>query len=571
MQTETSNIAYLEGPARLTDMVRRFLLGDWTCRSDVFFAFGVSLIWLVFYNQRFWTDTLHAMWHGTFTSAAFIVSLFALVWMLQAMLLLLLPSRRLMVGAASLCFFIAAGSSFFAMKYGVVMNKDMLRNVFETDTAESRALLSADLIATVVMFGLLPAILVWKIRLPSMPALKRLRQHGIAIVGSLVIAGIALVSCSASYAVFFREHKPIRYSLMPVAPVTSALGVVFAKSTGGRGPLINASGVAHRTTQPRAKPLVIVLVVGETARAANFQLGGYARDTNPELSAMDGVVYFSQASSCGTSTAVSVPCMFSHLPRTKFEVDEAPRYANLLDALHDAGLSVEWRDNNAGCKGVCERVTTIQYAAGTDATLCPESYCYDEIMLQDLAGRLNDVHTDTVIVMHQIGSHGPAYSERYPPEFEKFKPACRSNQLQRCTAEEVTNAYDNTIAYTDHVLARAIGLLREASNDVDTMLLYVSDHGESLGEQGLYLHGLPYAFAPEMQKRVPMLIWMSPAYAAREGIAVDCLAGQRSGAVSHDNLYHTMLGAAEVRNDSYEANLDLLSNCRRGHWSADHE
>ena len=136
-------------------------------------------------------------------------------------------------------------------------------------------------------------------------------------------------------------------------------------------------------------------------------------------------------------------------------------------------------------------------------------------MLEDLTQRVDTVQRDTVIVFHQIGSHGPAYAERYPPQFEIFKPVCRSSELQRCTVEEVRNAYDNSIAYSDFVLSRQIEILRKAADRFDTMLIYASDHGESLGERGVYLHGMPYAFAPEDQKRVPMLMWTSPAFRSR--------------------------------------------------------
>lgn len=543
--------------------LRRRWAAGLRCRSDTAFAFGVSLLWLAIYNVRFWQDSVQAMWHGTIGSAVFFASLFLVVWCLQALLLLLMPTRRAMRGAASALFVVAAVGTYFATKYGVVMNKDMLRNVFETDAQESLALLSGELFVQVLLLGALPALLVWKIRLPVMRASTRLRKRSVAILSLLALCAVALLGCSASYAVFFREHKPIRFTLVPVAPLTSAIGVAFDKNKGERGPLINASGVAQRTASPRPKPLVVVMVVGETARAADFELGGYGRHTNPELAALDDLVYFPHATSCGTATALSVPCMFSHLPRREFDVDEAPRYANVLDALQSTGVHVEWRDNNAGCKGVCARVASV--------ASCRESSCYDEVMLDGFAGKLDTLQADTVIVMHQIGSHGPAYSQRYPPEFEKFRPACHSNQLQRCSAQEVVNAYDNTIVYTDHVLARTIDMLRQASNTVDGMLMYVSDHGESLGEQGMYLHGMPYAFAPDTQRHVPMLLWLSPAYAARQGIDVQCLESHAGEPRSHDNVYHTLLGAAEVRNDSYDAKLDLLAECRKLHLSGDHE
>jgi lipid A ethanolaminephosphotransferase len=551
--------------------VRTQLLARWHCRSDVAFAFAVSLIWGLFYNARFWMETIHAMWRGSVASVAFLASLFLLVWSLQAVLLLLLPSRRLMLGAASICFVVAAAGSYFATRFGVVLNEDMLRNVFETDVAEARSLVGADSVGHILLWGLLPALLVWKVQLPATPWSQRMRRNWTAIVCSVGACVVALLSCPAAYAVYFREHKPIRYSLVPAAPVTSAISLALDKSHGDRGPPINVSGRATRVGPPHPKPLVIVLIVGETARAANFELGGYGRRTNEELRETEGLVYFPDTTSCGTATAQSVPCMFSHLPRRDFDVEAADRYTNLLDALRDAGIQVEWRDNNAGCKGVCARVETARYQPDSDPRLCQYSYCYDEILLTGLEEKLSMIESDTVIVMHQIGSHGPAYFERYPPDYEKFRPACHSNELQRCSPEEIRNAYDNTIAYTDHVLAQTIALLRQAAEDVDPMLIYVSDHGESLGEQGLYLHGLPHAFAPETQTHVPMLMWLSPSYASRGSIAIDCIASRSSAAFSHDNIYHTVLGAAEVRNVSYDPSLDILATCRRSTSLQNHE
>jgi lipid A ethanolaminephosphotransferase len=260
--------------------------------------------------------------------------------------------------------------------------------------------------------------------------------------------------------------------------------------------------------------------------------------------------------------------MFSVLPRAQFDVDEADRYANLLDALVDAGIDVEWRDNNAGCKGVCARVRTISYADRPDARLCPAKHCYDEVMLGGLADRLRELRRDTVFVFHQIGSHGPAYFERYSAAAERFSPACRSNQLQSCTAREIINAYDNTLLSTDAFLAAQIALLQHNAEHIDAALLYVSDHGESLGEQGVFLHGMPYAFAPRTQKEVPMLLWTSSGFRERVGLGLGCMKEHVHEALSHDNLYHTVLGAAEVRNLAYDQRLDVLARCRRGQGRA---
>ncbi|HEY0686780.1 MAG TPA: phosphoethanolamine--lipid A transferase [Steroidobacter sp.] len=535
------------------------------CSSDVTFAFGVSFIWLLLYNVRFWELSADAMWHAGVGSFLFMVSLFVVAWTVLALLLLLLPGRWLIRAGASLLFVIAALGAYFCSEYGAIMNQEMMRNVLQTDRAEVTALMSPDLWLHLVLLGCVPAILVWRVQLPRTTWRAQLGRRALAIVVALALAVAGMFANSADYATFFRAHKPIRYTLNPVAQVVSMIGMV-ADSRDSRAdqPLADPAGKVERTAAPAAKPLVLFLVIGETARAANFQLGGYARETNPELSKISGLTYFSNVTSCGTSTAISVPCLFSHLPRADFKVDEAERYTNLLDSLVRAGFDVQWRDNNSGCKGVCARVTSIDYNQSRDPRYCQGSNCYDEVMLADLPEVLSRIQRDTVFVFHQKGSHGPAYSERYPADRERFKPACRSNQLQHCSQQEIANAYDNTIAYTDHVLARQIGLLRDQAFRLDSLLIYVSDHGESLGENGIFLHGMPYAFAPAVQKDVPMMMWTSEGYLRRSQVQPDCLGAAAKLPISHDFFYHTVLGAAEVRNQVYDRGLDLTAGCRHG-------
>ncbi len=540
-----------------------------TIRSAEAFAFLVSLTWLAIYNGRFWGDTVHAMWHGDGRSLAFLLSLGIVVLCLQSLLLLLLP-RRLLKFGTSLLFMVAAIGSYFSATYGVIMNSDMLRNVLQTDVVEAGELLNAQLVRWIALLGVAPAIVVWKLNLPQNSWRQSTMRRVRTVAGILAACALALFMSSSSYASFFREHKPIRFMLSPAAPVAS-LVQLFADRGRDQDPwaAINASGAAVREAWAHRKPLLIVFMVGETARAADFQLGGYARPTNPRLNAEEGLIYFDKVTSCGTATAISVPCMFSHLGRDDFDVDDTGRYLNLLDSLADAGFDIEWRDNNAGCKGVCARISTVSYSSRDESMLCEHDYCYDEILLEGIPEKLRNLSRDTVIVMHMIGSHGPAYSQRYPPAFESFRPACRSSELQRCSTDEIVNAYDNTILYTDYVVSRAIDELRSAAGTVDSVLLYVSDHGESLGEQGIYLHGLPYRFAPPVQTHVPMLLWTSPGYAAARQLDSSCVHAEAMRTASHDNLYHTLLGAAAVRNASYDARLDLIGSCAaplaRGH------
>lgn len=545
--------------------------------TEFFFVLGAPLIWLAFYNLRFWQETAAAMWHPSIISALFMVSLFMLVLFVESLLMLFMP-RWLLRPIACVLFIVAALVAYFSDTYGVFMDKDMLRNVFATDTAEVSGLITGRLVAYLLLLGAIPCLLILRAELPDMSWKRRLKQRSLFFVSVLALCVASLFALSAAYASFFREHKPVRFLLNPASAVYGVVNLLVSEAGGGkRSELVDVVGpvtrvnvgrgdtvhfVGNSSTQ-KGKPIVLFLVIGETARAANFQLGGYERSTNPQLSRLDDLIYFERTASCGTATAISLPCIFSVGGRRDFDVDAAKHQTNLLDMLSRAGIAVQWRDNNSGCKGVCARVRTIQYTSDGDSSLCRTSYCYDEDMLAGVADELRNLQQDTVIVFHQIGSHGPAYSQRYPPQFEQFKPACHSSQLDQCTRQQVINAYDNTILYTDHNLAQQIQLLRDASDHVDSLLIYVSDHGESLGEKGVYLHGMPYALAPAVQKEVPFMMWMSQAYQQRTGITEGCMRSRATAAYSHDNIVHTVMGALGVRSPVYRQALDMFAPCAK--------
>lgn len=515
------------------------------------------------YNLRFWRESLAAVGDPTAGSVLFVAALALVLITVHALLLLLLPGRRLPALAAAVLCLVAAVVTYFSDAYGVYFDKDMLRNVFETDAAETAGLLSARLFAYFLFLGVLPAAIVARVRLPAESWRRRLGVGGLAFVGGCVLVVALALGFSAHFASFLREHKPLRYLVNPANVIYGSLNYAFGGSAGKRalqdieGPVLRAAGGGG------AKPLLVFLVVGETARAASFELGGYGRATNPRLSREAGVVYFRDVRSCGTSTAVSLPCMFSHLGRERFDADEARSQTQLLDALVRGGVDVEWRDNNSGCKHVCDRVRHVDYRSRPRGEGCAGELCYDEVMLEGLEAQLREARGDALIVFHQAGSHGPAYAERYPPAFEVFAPACRSPELGRCERQSVINAYDNSILYTDYNIARQIELLRSLEGEVDSLLIYVSDHGESLGENGLYLHAAPYFMAPDEQTHVPLLMWMSSGYRERAGIDAACLRERAAAPASHDDLYHTVLGALRLRAAAYRRQLDLLASCRR--------
>lgn len=253
---------------------------------------------------------------------------------------------------------------------------------------------------------------------------------------------------------------------------------------------------------------MLVLIVGETARAQNFSLYGYEKNTNPLLSENKEIITFKDVSSCGTATAISLPCMFSHLDKKQFNLTDANFTQNLLDIAKLAGYDVIWKDNDDGCKKVCNRVHKIDAKIGNKQPFCFGNYCHDDILLDGLNEELNNINKDTLIVLHTMGSHGPTYYKRYPEQFKKFTPTCDTANLQDCTQEQIINTYNNTIVYTDYIISSVIDILKN-QKQLETAMLYVSDHGESLGENNIYLHGLPYAIAPKEQKQVPMILWLS--------------------------------------------------------------
>ncbi|HET7775834.1 MAG TPA: sulfatase-like hydrolase/transferase, partial [Azospira sp.] len=329
---------------------------------------------------------------------------------------------------------------------------------------------------------------------------------------------------------------------------------------GPRQPLGTDAALAA-SWQQRQKPALFVIVVGETARAGNWGLNGYGRQTTPELAQLD-VINFREVDSCGTNTEVSVPCLFSAYGRRHYDESKIRGSESLLHVLDHAGLKVLWRDNQSGCKGACDGLPTESLASAGIPGLCDGERCLDEVLLHNLEQVLADDKGNRVVVMHQLGNHGPAYYKRYPDAFRRFTPTCDSSDLRQCSREQIVNAYDNALLYTDHVLARTIAFLKTQEKRYDTAMVYVSDHGESLGENNLFLHGIPYSIAPQEQTRVPMVMWFSPGYARDFKVNVPCLKARAQKLASHDNLFHSVLGLLDVQTSVYERDMDLAAECR---------
>ena len=505
-------------------------------------------------------------WHAGLTLVSLVMAVLAVT--LSVLCLLLWPRWLKPVGLLLLV--IATSSSYFMQSYGVVIDATMIANVAQTDAREVYDLLSWSMLGYLLVGVLLPGLWLWQqpVRLVALGGLA-LRQLGLALL-ALLLALLLIWLSFQDLASLMRNHKSLRYMINPFNAIYAVARHGLGQAAQAQQPL-QTIGMDARLAPPgpaaQASPL-IVFVVGETARAANFGLGGYARDTTPrlrELQQQGDLVYFSQVTSCGTNTETSLPCMFSHLGREAYQSSDA-RYENLLDLLQRAGLAVLWLDNQSGCKGLCERVPNQVTRTLTQAGLCQDGECFDEIMLQVLPDQLARLDPQrrargTVVVLHQMGSHGPAYYKRTPATFKPFQPECTSSTLQDCQPAQIVNAYDNTLRYTDHFLSETVRWLQSEARSRPTALLYVSDHGESLGESGLYLHGMPYRIAPTEQTHVPMVVWLSAAMQRERSVRMDCVREQSQKKWSHDNLFHTLLNLSQVQTSLASPTLDILAPC----------
>lgn len=522
-----------------------------------------SLYLLIAFNSVLWqhlSSVVEPGISGMLLRLAFAVLIFCAF----NLILTLVAFRGVLKPVLVMLLLLGAGAAYFMNQYGVLIDVGMLRNTAETNATEVRDLLSFKLGVYIVLLGFVPSLLLYKTPINYRVWYRELFGKLVASVACIALLGVVALLNYQGLASLFRNHHEIRLMLVPSNVVGASIGYVGERIGTAAKPFAKIGEDAQRDPawQQHARKSLTVLVVGESARAQNFGLLGYSRDTTPQLSKEAGLIAFSDVHSCGTETAVSVPCMFSGFTRKDYQASKAKNQEGLLDVLQRAGLSVRWRDNQSGCKGTCDRVQFEDVSNAKDSALCTNSECHDEILLQGLASMIDNLQQDTVLVLHQMGSHGPEYFKRYPMEYERFTPVCPSNALNQCSEQSIINAYDNTLVYTDHVLASLIDILRSKQDKVDTAMLYLSDHGESLGEYNLFLHGTPYMLAPEQQKHVPMLAWFSDSYRQDFAVDTDCLNKVRDEPLSQDNLFHSMLGLLQVRTGLYDQQLDLFASCR---------
>ncbi len=540
--------------------------------SSTLFNLLTSVLLVSLYNEALWQLLLGLSEQQSWQSNLFIASFFAFLVSIFFLLLSLITVKFLHKPLAISLIISAAMASYFMNSYGIVFDKTMIQNTLETDSKEVVDLLSPAMLFNFILFGLLPAALLASIKVRYQPLFKECRLRILLVILSVIVIAANLAMFYKDYSSTFRNNREIRNMIIPSSYIYYTAkylsGAYEQRDTkfleiatdAKLGPIWSDSASASQELA-KAKKLVTVIVVGETARAQNFSLNGYQRETNPELSKLD-IVNFSDTSACGTSTAISLPCMFSVLERGDFDTWQANNTENVLDILKRVGFDVMWRENNSGCKGVCTRVDNQPKSLYMSDQFCEDGRCLDEILLTRLDEYMAQGEANKVIVLHQNGSHGPSYYKRYPKAQEKFTPTCKTADLSSCSKQSIQNSYDNSILYTDYFLAQVIKYLEERSDTYSSAMLYMSDHGESLGENNIYLHGLPYYMAPDTQKKVPFLAWLSKDYQERLNIDQECLAKKSADELTHANLFHSVLGLLGVQTKVYKGDKDIFASCR---------
>ncbi|PJG59969.1 phosphoethanolamine transferase [Aeromonas cavernicola] len=453
--------------------------------------------------------------------------------------------------------------SYAMLKYGIIFDAGMMQNIVETNSGEAGSYLNSSLMIWFLLTGVLPVLLLLTLRI-------KYAAHwytGLGLrLGSLTASLLFLVCVAALYYQDFASVGRNNHTLSKeIVPANYVHGLYkYARDE------LFATKIPHQSLGTDAKimakgdkPTLMFLIIGETARSQNYSLNGYAKATNAFTHQIPGLVSFKDVRSCGTATAVSVPCMFSNLTRREYDDKLAHARDGLLDVLQHAGVSVLWKENDGGCKGVCNGVPTIDIDPTQYPAFCQDSSCYDEVLLEGLDQQIGQMKGNKLVAFHLMGSHGPTYFRRYPVTDRAFTPDCPRSDIENCSDQELVNTYDNTIRYTDKVLAQLIAKLQTLEKEYNVGLVYLSDHGESLGAMGLYLHGTPYKFAPDEQTRVPLLTWFSPQLQADRQLDLSCLAQEANNQrFSHDNLFHSMLGIMNVQTSVYDSSLDLFKPCR---------
>lgn len=500
-------------------------------RTITHFALLLSLLNVLLFHYPFYAFVFTNLDYKSWNGIIIIVSLMILMLLLNAFVFYLIFFLSRVVGKFLLVLFfiINAIAVYFINTYGVIIDESMIGNILNTNYQESSSFFSIKLILYIILLGVIPGVYIIKVKIINVTLRRFLITSSLALLFILTL----VFANGSNWLWIDKNSKKLGGLAMPWSYTVNISLFYIHKHKANEKEIL----LPNATIKDNMKS-VVVLVIGESARSENFSLYGYNRNTNPLLSKTSNLFHFN-ATSCATYTTAGVKCILEHTDSNKL-------YEILPNYLYRNNVAVIWRTTNWG-----EPPVHIKNYQNRDALKpnCKGEGCnYDEILLAGLKEQiLASTKNKILIVLHTSTSHGPTYSKKYPPQFESFKPVCNSVELGNCSQTELINAYDNTIVYTDYILSELINNLKQLP-DYDSAMIFVSDHGESLGENNLYMHGLPISIAPKEQYDIPFIVWVSDGSKKLKP----------NKTVSQNYVFHSVLNFLNIQSPIYNEEMNIF-------------
>jgi lipid A ethanolaminephosphotransferase len=517
-----------------------------------YFILLTSLFVTFAYNLKFLKILYGNIGFSSFASVYFFFAIIIAIISVISILLLIFGHKYILKPLAIFLIILSAILSFYNQQFGVTIDEHMIINVLETDVKEATDLMSIGLFIHIFFLGIIPSIIICFIEIEYGSFKKDFLVRVFSITAAFLIVAVITFANFKQVSFITRENNALNQHITPLYTLTSAYRLARVSLQGESK--FTKLGEDAKIIKNNKKTIGI-MVVGETARSDRFSLNGYQKETNAYLK-NQGVFSFKNTISCGTATAYSVPCMFFLNSEKNYSRLKAKNQSNVLDVLSLAGVKTIWVNNNSSCKNVCNRIETLDIFKGFGGE--DKNTILDEKLLDTTSEILKNNKGDVLIILHTMGSHGPRYYKRFPEKFAKFKPFCNNDTPQNCSKDELNNAYDNTIVYTDYVLSKLIDILKE-KKEYNTFMFYASDHGESLGENGIYLHGLPKKIAPKEQTDFAMVLWLSDQMIKNQNINSSKIKIMANKQLNHDYLPHTLLNLFKVQSSVYKKEFSLVN------------
>jgi lipid A ethanolaminephosphotransferase len=499
------------------------------------FSCIVSIGTLLLYNLPFFNYVANNTNESTVGRIWLLASLVVIMLAVNFMMTYLVMYLTRFVGRILLAILsiINATAVYFIITYSVMIDSTTIENVFNTRYSEASGFFSGSLWLFILIAGVLPAI--WCLLQPVV--IGKAKKMGIWCGSSLALV-LALVLANINQTLWISQHDTeLGGLLQPWSYIVNTCRVISASQDEQAEEIKLPDG--RITDDEKA---VVVLVIGESARKANFQLYGYERPNNPRLSKREGLKVY-QTNSCATYTTAGTKAILE--PQESDDLYELlPNYA------FRTGADVSWRTSNWGEPPI----HIDEYLTDSElGDIYPNAdNTYDGILFTGLRERIESSPKHKVlIILHTSTSHGPKYADKYPKEFEVYKPVAKNVEEGEKNISMLINAYDNTILYTDYLLDGLIDTLR-AMTDWKSAMIFISDHGESLGENKMFMHGLPMKLAPKVQYEIPFFVWTS------EGFRDYKAESELPAVLEQHFIFHSVLNLLSINSPAYNKDYDIF-------------